>query len=89
MRYLADDRHPITVHGTAEFFEIRDHAVIEDLDTIPVACRAVRMNACTAEAHHEPDAAFRFILVIAAFDIVRHTVPGKRIRMRAAADTIF
>ena len=41
------------------FSQVRDHAIVEQLDAVPVAGRAGAVHAGRAEAHHEADAAAR------------------------------
>ena len=86
---LTDDRHVVFVHRGAEFLQIRDHSILEELHAVPVPRRAGRMHARGAKAHHETDTAARLLLVVASLDLVRHAVVAKSIGMGAATDAIF
>ena len=68
VRDLADHRDIVLMHRVAELLEMRDHAVVEQLDAIPIPRRARGMDARGPEAHHESDTAARLLFVIAALD---------------------
>ena len=59
VRDLGDARHVVRCIVVGELPQVRDHAVVEQLDAVPVAGRAGGVDAGRAEAHHEADAAAR------------------------------
>ena len=89
VRDLADHRHVVAVHRLAELFQVGDDAIVEHLDSVPVAGCARGMHACRAEAHHEPGSTASLLLVVAALHLVRHPVPRERVGVPAAADAVL
>jgi hypothetical protein len=89
VRDLTDDRYIVLMHRVAEFLEVRNHAIFEELDATPISRCARRMNTRRSKAHHESDPAARFLFVIAALDILRHAIDREGIGVRAAANPIL
>jgi hypothetical protein len=89
VRELADDGNIVLVHRVAELLEIRNHAIVEQLDAVPIPRRARGVDARGSEADHESDSAARLLFVVTALDVSGHAIDGERIRVRAAADPVL
>ena len=50
MRDLAADRHVVLVHRVTEFLQIGYHAIVKELDPVPVASRRRGMHAGRSES---------------------------------------
>ena len=86
---LADHGDVVSMHRFTEFLKMGNHAIVEQLDAIPIPRGRSRMYARRSKAHHEADAASSLFLVITALEILRHAIHRERVGVRTTADSIL
>jgi hypothetical protein len=79
----------VFVHRLGKLLEMRDDAVVKQLNAVPVTRRAARMHARRPETHDEPRPAARLEFVVTNRAFRRHAVLGERVGVGAATNAVL